>query len=202
MTATQPTSATTPLSSLEELRLARAAASGDRAAREEVVQRLMKRVRNLIAHLVSHRAEAEDLAQTAMLELLGSLGNFRAGGTLASWADRIAARTALARFRRKQREAQVLQLHHGSGPPQNTDLQESDPLLRARLTRHFHRLNEERRVVVVMRLMGGCSLEDIASATGTPVNTVKDRLRVGRQELRQSILQDPALSGLASETLS
>ena len=183
----------------EDVGMARAAARGDPDAREQVVRRLMTRVRNLVFHMVHDRAEAEDLSQVAMAEILVSLSTYRGGGALTHWADRIVVRRTMAHFRRRQREARVLQLHQAGLTETSTHLQEQDVLLRERLAQHLHRINAERRVVLVLRLVAGLSLEEIATETGAPLNTVKDRLRVGRHELREALLRDPALQSLVPE---
>jgi len=39
----------------------------------------------------------------------------------------------------------------------------------------------------VLRLIFGHSIEEIAQLTGSPVNTVRGRLRVGLKEIRQDL---------------
>lgn len=186
-----------------EVELAQRAARGEREAREAVVVRLLQRVRNLVAHMVRNRAEADDLSQIALVEVLNSVKAFRGDCPLANWADRIVVRVVCAHFRKRGREEDVVLMHAAETTDrQTTHLVDSDLMLREQLSKHLHRLSDERRVVVTMRLIGGCSLEEISEMTEASVNTVKDRLRVGRLELRQSILSDPGMRGLADEVLS
>lgn len=191
-----------PLAALpveDEVDLVRLAAVGERKARETIALRLVKRVRNLAHHLVYDRTEAEDVAQAAMIEVLASLASFRGDSSLAHWADRITARVAYAQLRRHRRDSEALELEQLGRVTTTTTLQEGDSMLRSRLAAHFHRLQPDRRVVLVMKLIGGCSLSDISLATDAPLNTVKDRLRVGREELRRALLQDPAMKDFALE---
>jgi RNA polymerase sigma-70 factor (ECF subfamily) len=44
---------------------------------------------------------------------------------------------------------------------------------------------------VVLHHVEGYGLPEIAEISGAPVNTVRDRLRIGRRQLRQRILADP-----------
>jgi DNA-directed RNA polymerase specialized sigma24 family protein len=48
---------------------------------------------------------------------------------------------------------------------------------------------------VVLHHVQGYGIVEVAEMTGAPVNTVRDRLRVGRRQLRKRILGDPALRG-------
>jgi RNA polymerase sigma-70 factor (ECF subfamily) len=45
-----------------------------------------------------------------------------------------------------------------------------------------------------LRVALGYSMQEVAAATGAPVNTVRSRLRLAREALRRRIEQDPSLS--------
>ncbi|MBI5501069.1 MAG: sigma-70 family RNA polymerase sigma factor [Deltaproteobacteria bacterium] len=178
----------------DELRLARAAGAGDAEARRALALRLMARVRNAVRYVVGGDAEAEDAAQSAMIEILRCAGDYRGAGPLAHWATRVAARVALAQRRRargESRRREALRDVPAADGPDGPD--RDDVLLRRRLLGCFDRLPEERRVTVVLHLVHGLTVAEIAEETAVPVNTAKDRLRVGRQELRRWVLEDPAL---------
>jgi len=187
-----------------DYQLAQRAAAGDRRAQRQVVMQLMDRSRNLACYIVRDAADAEDVAQHAMAEVLRAIGGYSGSGSLAKWADRIVARASWAHIKKRRKEAQVLRFgweeaqQQGRGPAAAA----GDPLLRSRLAHHLGRIKPARRAVLVMRLVGGMSLEQIASSCELPLNTVKDRLRVGRKELRKAILRDPALAELTRELLS
>ncbi|HEY3351633.1 MAG TPA: RNA polymerase sigma factor [Polyangia bacterium] len=182
----------------DDCALTRAAAAGDPHARTRFVTRVLPRTRNLVRYLVRDDVLADDLAQAALIEALRSVGGYRGDAPLERWVDRITVRTTMAHLRRSREDARVLVLR---GEPADDGAADppaaADPLLRRRLAAHLGRLKEERRVAVVMKVIGGFSLEEIAAVCEAPLNTIKDRLRVGREELRASILADPALAHLA-----
>ncbi|MBI5489344.1 MAG: sigma-70 family RNA polymerase sigma factor [Deltaproteobacteria bacterium] len=188
----------------DEVLLAHAAAAGDAEARRTLVLRVIDRVRNVARWITRNEADADDAAQAALIDVLRCAGDFRGDGSLASWAGRIAARTATALAERRRRDARE------SGPASELTAAAqgapggsgSTPLLRARLARCLDRLPDERRVTVALRLILGCTLDEIARETGVPVNTAKDRLRVGKQELRQAILADPILADAWGKVIS
>jgi RNA polymerase sigma factor (sigma-70 family) len=64
--------------------------------------------------------------------------------------------------------------------------------LRRRLALHLKKLNAERRMAVVLRWLHGYSLKEIAEFTDASVNTVRDRLQVGKKQLQKAIARDPA----------
>ncbi|MBI5487604.1 MAG: RNA polymerase sigma factor [Deltaproteobacteria bacterium] len=175
-----------------ETRLARAAAAGDPAARRALVDGLMDCVRNTSRYVLRNDPDADDAAQIAMVQILRRIGTFRGDGPLAVWAARIAVRTAVAFTRRERRLGRA---DLGDGPVQHAVPAGfgDGPLIRRRLVRCLDRLPADRRVTVVLRLVLGHTLKETAEQTGVPLNTAKDRLRVGREELRRAILEDPVL---------
>ena len=47
-----------------------------------------------------------------------------------------------------------------------------------------------------MRVVLGCSLPEVAQATGVPVNTVRSRIRLAREHIKARIESDPRLAAL------
>jgi RNA polymerase sigma-70 factor (ECF subfamily) len=65
----------------------------------------------------------------------------------------------------------------------------------------FEELPEAQSEALVMHFVLELTVEEIADATGAPVNTVRSRLRLARGALRARIESDPALRD-ALEVLS
>ena len=182
-------------SSPQDRELAAAAAGGDRRASRLLAERLMPRVRTLVRYLVADDRDADDLVQLALIEILRSLRNFRGESRLEAWADRIAVRTAMRELKRRRWREGIVALDDPR-PPEVASTQDSD-LERRQLRRHLGellgRLPPEQRVVVVLRLVHGYPPAEIAEVVGAPLNTVRDRLRVGRRKLRRLLVRDPIL---------
>ena len=53
---------------------------------------------------------------------------------------------------------------------------------------------EEQAEVLVLRIMLGWALKDIATTSGAPLNTVRSRLRLAKEALRRRIADDPVLA--------
>lgn len=183
--------------------LMRQVAAGQPFAQRELVVRLLPRVRATSRYLCRDDAEADDMAQLALIEVLRSAGSFRGESRLERWADRIAVRTVMHRVRRRARREDVEQ-----PTPDETGVAPGGPhqeavrrVLQRRLAHHLARLGEERRTAVVLKLVHGWSVEEIAETVGVSVNTVKDRLRVGRGKLRDMVRKDPGLRDFVRELL-
>src|SRR5689334_8639163 len=84
-------------------RIARAA-QGDRKAAQALLSELLPRVRNLVRYLVWSDADADDVAQVVLVELLKSFGSYRGEGSLHAFADRITVRVAMHHVRKRRTE--------------------------------------------------------------------------------------------------
>jgi RNA polymerase sigma-70 factor (ECF subfamily) len=164
-------------------------------ARRDLVDRVLNQVRRTTAYLTGGGAEADDLAQLALLQILGSAGSYRGECSLEYWADRIAVRTVMKhihKMRRRERLSEGMQTPPGI--VDDVEGQAETHALRKRLAALLQKISGDRRTAVVLHHVQGYDLAEISEMTGAPVNTVRDRLRVGRAQLRQHILRDPALS--------
>lgn len=174
--------------------LTAAAASGDAVARRDLVDRVLNQVRRTTAYLTSGGPEADDLAQLALMQILGSAGSYRGECSLEYWADRISVRTVMKHIHKVRRRERLSEgMHEPQGQTEEVDEQAEGHGLRKRLACLLQKLSPDRRTAVVLHHVQGYDLSEISEITGAPVNTVRDRLRVGRAQLRQHILRDPAL---------
>ncbi len=177
--------------------LARRAADGDTAARRRLVDKLMPRVRSTVHYLAPGDSDADDLVQLSFIEILRSIALFRGDCRLETWASRIAVRTTISQLKERRRRLRWLD------PRPEADLEPVDERTpegqseQLQLRRHIKRLLERlpvaQRVVIVLRLVQGMSLNEIAEITDAPLNTTRERLRVGRKGFQRYLKQDPVL---------
>ncbi|MBI5548161.1 MAG: sigma-70 family RNA polymerase sigma factor [Deltaproteobacteria bacterium] len=177
------------------MEVARAAAAGDADARRKLAERLLDRVRTTVTYLAPNHPDRDDLMQRSLIEILRSSGSFRGESSLETWADRIAARTAMRLIKQRARQAEVVTLVADPEPEEflSGEDEAAKASLRRRLSSLLSRLSPERRGAVVLHYVQGYTVEEIAEITETPANTVRDRLRVGKSLLRKYILNDRVL---------
>lgn len=180
-----------------EQALARAAAAGDAAARRALVLWLMPTVRNRAHYLSGQGEDPEDLAQNALAEVLRNIDKFRGDGSLEGWARRVSVRCMWASIRRgrARRQRDVRYGETGEQTPRLDPDREVDRVTaRERLAEHLGRIDPKKRIVLVLRLVEGLAIKEIAARLDTPVETVRTRLRVGKKQLEASLRNDPALA--------
>lgn len=162
--------------------------AGDDEAYRVLVDREKENVIGLCRRVLRDPQEAEDVAQEAFIQAYRALPTFRGDGAFGAWLGRIASRLAYARLKRPielradpTREAGWLIDEEEGVDPQRAIL---DRERRAEVQRAISSLPEHQRRIVEMRFYGGLSLEEISSATGAPLGTVKSRLHRALAALR------------------
>jgi len=181
---------------LEELTAA--ATRGDaRAIRALIASVSPAILRTVLGVLGANHPEVEDVVQESALGLVAALGRFRHECTVQHFAARIGVRTALkARRRLESRGDAYAELVRDRELPAQVDStgHVAQDVLRRRLLRSlFNELPDAQSEALVMHFVLEFTVEEIASATGAPINTVRSRLRLARQALRTRIEADPAL---------
>jgi RNA polymerase sigma-70 factor (ECF subfamily) len=128
--------------------------------------------------------DLEDTIQDCLIDVVRALPQFRFEADVSHYVTKITIRRSIAsrqRTRARSKPFVAVDLH--TLPVANV----ADALeARADLVRNLlDELNEAQSTVLRLRLMLGHSIGEIASITGVSVNTVKTRLRLGKNQLRR-----------------
>jgi RNA polymerase sigma-70 factor, ECF subfamily len=134
----------------------------------------------------SRHADLEDTIQECFVDVTRGLPSYRFEGNLFGFVVKIAVRRALAHRRRNVARVRTLQLLddlHREAPLADASVGEIE---RAEVMRDLiRRLRPIQAETLVMRVVLGFTVEEIALATEVSVNTVKTRLRLGKKSLRK-----------------
>jgi RNA polymerase sigma-70 factor (ECF subfamily) len=113
------------------------------------------------------------------------------------YARQVAVRTALSARRGRNARDRLLERYRRESAAHETFGDTSDPVLRARRAAAFRGLMDdlpdEQAETFAMRVVLDYSLDQVALATGAPVNTVRSRVRLAREKLKQRLENDPEL---------
>jgi RNA polymerase sigma-70 factor, ECF subfamily len=195
-----PRSRTSPApdDGLELTALARLAGSGDPAATRRFLEGVTPTLTRLVNRVLGARhPDVDDVVQQSLIAVLKALAAFRGDCHPVGYASRIALRVALvarrsAAVRRARNEAlALLELSDGdtAGPADEVSGERQKRAWRDLLAE----LPEEQAEAFGLRVALGWSLDEVASATGAPVNTVRSRIRLAKEALRRRIEADPTL---------
>jgi RNA polymerase sigma-70 factor (ECF subfamily) len=130
--------------------------------------------------VLRNSAEAEDVAQEAMLRAYRNFHRLRDRERFRAWLVRTAWRTG----RRERREhAAFLDSQHAAGIENVTAAREFE----RQVARALDALPEKLRLVMTLAAIEGYNTSEVAKLTGLPEGTVKSRLFLARKKLAESL---------------
>jgi RNA polymerase sigma-70 factor (ECF subfamily) len=140
--------------------------------------------------VLRNTADAEDVAQEALLRAYKSFDRLRDRNRFSGWLVRISFRLALDRLRsakrRERRDALWSQPAHLPPPATAEDVAASNQF-QGRLERALEELPEKLRMVLLLSAMDGYTIEEIAGMIGVPLGTVKSRIFIARKKLAEKL---------------
>ncbi len=175
---------------------------GDMKAFGSLVAKYQDRLFNMVLRLCGHQADAEELAQEAFLKALERIDQFRGQSQFYTWLYRIAANLAISHRRHAGRirfgplsrlgepdcgaydaATAALAAKRTEAPPEAAMAADAQRRVLAAL----EELDDEFRLVVVLRDIEDMDYVQIADVLEVPVGTVKSRLHRGRNLLKDKL---------------
>jgi RNA polymerase sigma-70 factor (ECF subfamily) len=183
--------------------------SGDERALGEFYDRWFPLVNGLIARMLTSADDVEDVVEETFWQAWRQADRFDVErGSAQTWLLTIARSRALDRLRASKRrreesldDAVVPGVESDGAPAGALESSSSDPSLDVELDerRRFvlaalSELPREQREALELGYFGGLSQSEIAQQTGQPLGTVKTRMRLAMQKLRErlSVLREDA----------
>ncbi len=163
-------------------------AAGDAAAARRMAERFTPLAFRLALRMVGDRAEAEDLAQEAMIRLMRAAPGWRAGGArVTSWLYRVVANLCLDGQRRRPMVALDGVPEAEDGQP-GVDALLTDRARVAALDRAFAALPERQRLAVVLRHIEGLANPEIALILDVGVEAVESLIARGLRGVKAALV--------------
>jgi RNA polymerase sigma-70 factor (ECF subfamily) len=137
--------------------------------------------------VLRNTADAEDVAQEALLRAYRQFGRLRERTRFRAWLVRITFRLALDRARSAKRREQRETLWAQPMPrPMTEDLAASSEF-QEHLAHALDELSPKLRLVLLLAAMDGNTLDEVSALLGLPIGTVKSRLFVARKQLAEKL---------------
>lgn len=165
--------------------------AGDRDAYGELVRRYQHAVFALALSRVRHFADAEDIAQEALVAAYEDLGSLRDPQRFGPWLRTSVANLCRNWRRRGQRAADSAaawgrQMDGRQVDPPDGAVEAAD--LRTRVLAAIARLPAAQRQAVALFYIDGLSSQQIGSFLGVSPNTVDQRLHRAREQLKEEMI--------------
>ncbi len=186
----------------DDAALVEACQKGDMQAFGALIAKYQDRVYNAVLRMCGDRDEAEDLCQETFVRTLEKIRSFRGHSQFYTWLFRIAVNLTISRRRRAGRvkfvslapdpeldDSQAAALtskiaeRREPGPEQVVTERETHQ----RVLEALEALDDEYRVVVVLRDIEEMNYQQMAAALDLPLGTIKSRLHRGRCLLRERL---------------
>jgi RNA polymerase sigma-70 factor (ECF subfamily) len=138
-----------------------------------------------LARLVCFEAaDAGDAVQAALEQAWRRRASLRDPAALRPWLDRIVVREAIRLDRR--RRSPLARFFGGPReiPPDLVDPAAAEMASLAALRMAFESLPADQRAVIALHLHAGYSVAETAELVAAPIETVRSRLRLGRERMR------------------
>jgi len=179
-----------------EYKLVQAAASGNRAAFEVLIQQYKERLTDAMCANGHNRTTADDIVSSAFLKAYKCMDQFRGEASFYTWLYRIALNTAKDFFGRSGEVSleEISAGHESKLPPSfgttdsvHDDLTDADSGYRVKEA--LQRVPEPFREMLNLYFLQSLNYEAIAKKCDIPLGTVMSRLYKGRQLLQDAWLK-------------
>jgi RNA polymerase sigma-70 factor (ECF subfamily) len=167
--------------------LAREAQAGGREGARHLFEAIAPVVRRVCRGVLGHHhPDLEDTVQECLVDVVRALPQYRSEGHVLHYVTKIALRRAILARRRgaqRLRSLRLLEVLQGSDVP---ELWSGPAAEQSRMVSEvIGRVSGVQRETLVLRVVLGFSVEEVASIMSAPVNTVKARLRLAKNTLKR-----------------
>ncbi|HEY4394904.1 MAG TPA: sigma-70 family RNA polymerase sigma factor [Polyangia bacterium] len=174
----------------------------DPSAFDEIVRRYGDKVFSLTYRMLGNRQEAEDVAQEVFITVFKTVDGFRGEAKFSTWLLRIAANQSKNRIkylaRRPADGGEIDEAPNAGtpgatpGPVAHAHIEGPDKLLEAVETERLMQaaidaLDEEHRLLVILRDVEEMSYQEIGEITALPEGTIKSRLHRARMAIKEHL---------------
>lgn len=173
--------------------------AGEKELFSHLLLKFQKGLFNFILRMVGQYELATDLTQEAFMKAYLSLDQFDNRYKFSTWLFTIASNLTIDHLRKKRITMYSLEKKHEGiqkGMIERLKSQGGTPIeelehneLKKKVQESIEKLSPEYREIIILRHMNGFSYEDIASITGLPLGTVKNRIFRARQILKEHLNQ-------------
>ena len=185
---------------LPEKELVRRAVAGDQMAYRAIYQLHEKAIRSRVGGYFKWKADVDDVVSESFQKAFTNLASFDTERELRPWLSTIATRTALdhlASIKREDQKKEGIKMIAGEdttgGGDPLTEVSPEEEIINGeshdRLMAFIEELSPLYKDVMIKYMIEELEYEEIAKALGLELNTVRTRIRRGKQQLAEMMLR-------------
>jgi RNA polymerase sigma-70 factor (ECF subfamily) len=185
-------------SKYDDEKLIRLIVQQQEGALAQLYDRYSRLIFSLAFAMINDRATAEEITLDVFLRVWQKAGTYRPDQSkLTTWLTRIARNHAIDVLRRRAARSDQYAVQweeiHSEIPQQHPEESAELSMRRERIQNALAQLPSDQKQVVMLAYFGGYTQNQIAKMLKQPLGTVKTRVRLGLQKLRD-ILHDEQMS--------
>ena len=154
---------------------------------EVLLDKYQKPVFNLIFNMVGEEEQAKDLTQDVFVKVYERLGSFNFKHKFFSWLYRIAINDTINFLKSRKQFAGLTRLHEIQDEQTTIHTKE---VQRKKLHAALRELRADQRGIILLKYFFGLSYEEIAEIMKIQDKTVKARLFMAREKLREVLIKN------------
>ncbi|MCL2838429.1 MAG: sigma-70 family RNA polymerase sigma factor [Oscillospiraceae bacterium] len=186
---------------MNEAELIHKAQTGDVRAFEQLVEEYQQSVFNLAYRMIGNHEDAADMAQEAFIKAYFNLSKFKGNSKFSTWIYRIATNSCLDEIKKRKKTptysmSDSIEIEEGeitreiedksSNIEENFEREEQLKMV----NKAIGRLQENHRIIIIMRDVNNMSYEEIAEILKCSTGTVKSRISRARTILHDFLKED------------
>ena len=184
--------------SLDETQLIARAMEGDQMAYRAIYELHEKAIRSRVSGYFKWKADVDDVVSESFQKAFAALSSFDASRQLQPWLNTIATRTALDHLdtiRREDEKKEGMKKRDGGKDNADplTDIDPEEEIIQdenhRRLMAFIEELSPLYKEVMVKYMIEELEYEEIARRLNLELNTVRTRIRRGKQQLAEMMLR-------------
>ena len=185
---------------MPEKELVRRAVAGDQMAYRAIYQLHEKAIRSRVSGYFKWKADVDDVVSESFQKAFANLVSFDTERELRPWLSTIATRTALdhlASIKREDQKKEGIKMIAGEDTPAGgdplTEVNPEEEIINGenheRLMAFIEELSPLYKDVMIKYMIEELEYEEIARELGLELNTVRTRIRRGKQQLAEMMLR-------------
>lgn len=173
--------------------LLKRAQKGDIEAFQELIQIHQKNIFNLSLKMIGNYEDALELTQEVLIKLFKNLKKFKGDSKFSTWVYRITTNQCLDFLRKNSKINNVTYVNDYESENKINEVKQDKYLPEDELIKKeenkviqsaLNHLNENHRIVIILRELNGYSYEEISKIIKEPIGTIKSRINRARIILR------------------
>lgn len=190
----------------DENKLIKKAQKGDASAFEKIIAEYQNVVYSIAYRYAENSEDAADMSQEIFIKMFRNINTFQFKSKLSTWIYRVATNTCIDLVKKTKNDRNTYSIDDGyensdgetkyseiADDSSRPDVALEEGEVRDVINMAISRLNEDYRLVIILRDIQGLSYDEISEIVGCSVGAVKSRISRGRKNLREILFEDREL---------